>query len=236
MHRRELGDNLVALATQGSFVRGDDREFSDVELVAFLQTVPAARRWADIVQIWDGMLFDVVWTTKDEYIARVKEVTPDWYLAGSDRLGPLVNDELIAEVNAYQPADLRDKCRRQALAHWPVTQEATGKVLNALARESAVDLGRLFFSMLDNVLIDLAFLNARPYTSSSSSLQEALRMPEQPRGFDEFAAVAIDGAYTDLRRTEATVHTVFAALEELFEAHDMTLYTPDLALRRVDRP
>jgi len=74
-HKQKFGDNLVGLATQGSFARNADAEYSDVELVAFLNEVPATADWADCVQVWQGMLIDIIWTTKDEYIARVKEVT-----------------------------------------------------------------------------------------------------------------------------------------------------------------
>ena len=231
MHRRQLGENLLALATQGSYARDGDGDYSDVELVAFLRTVPGTTNWADCVQIWQGMLIDIIWTTKDEYIVRVKEVTPQWYLAGSDHLVALINAKLIDEVNGYAVEHRRTKCLDQALRHWPVTQEATGKVLNAVQRGNVANLGRLLFAMLDHVLIELAFLNERPYTSASSALVEAQAFSKQPRGFDEVASIAMDGGYTDLKRTRLAVETVFAGLEQLFLEEGLDLYDNELTLR-----
>ena len=233
MHRRELGENLLGLATQGSYARDSDRDYSDLEIVAFLTTVPGATSWADCVQIWRGLLIDIIWTTKSEYIARVKEVTPQWYLAGTDRLGALINEPLIDEVNGYKPRDLAAKCRAEALRHWPVTQEATSKVLNAVGRGNTDNVGRLLFAMLDHVLIELAFINERPYESASTALSEALALSKLPRGFGDLASVAIEGGHTDPARVREAVRTVFAGLEELFAEEGVVLYDDDLVLRPV---
>ena len=131
------------------------------------------------VQIFEGLLIDLIWTTKEDYIDQVKEVTPDWYLAGSDYLRAEINQPLIDEINGYEPQDLHSKCRSEALRHWPVTQEATGKVLNAIQRGDVAKVGRLLFAMLDDVLIELAFLNERPYESASRMLTEAEALPKR---------------------------------------------------------
>jgi len=236
LHRRELGDDLLGLATQGSYARESDGRYSDVELVAFVRTRAQTASWADCVQIHDGILVDVIWTTKDDYIARVKEVTPQWYLSGSDHLGALINKPLIDEVNAYEPRDLRAKCLAEALRHWPVTQEATGKVLNALQRGNTENMGRLFFAMLNDVLVELAFVNAQPYVSTSTAITEALALAKQPRGFGDLTAIALDGGYSDAARTKLAVETVFEGLEELLGKQGLTLYEPELVLRPTVSP
>jgi hypothetical protein len=230
MHVQRLGKNLLALATQGSFARGSDSGYSDVELVAFVRDVPEGASWADCVQIWHGMLIDIIWTTKEGYIARVKEVTPQWYLAGSDYLGVLINAPLIDEINNHVPADLVRKCRGQALLHWPVTQEAAGKVLNAVLRDNRTDVARLFFALLDHVLIELAFLNARPYASASTMLEEALTFAKRPAGFDELAEIAMGGDCTDFPRTRRAVEAVIEGMEEFFEREGIALYASELIL------
>lgn len=236
LHRRQLGDNLLGLATQGSYARGSDGDYSDVELVAFLAEVPSGTNWADCVQIWQGMLIDIIWTTKDEYIARVKEITPSWHLAGSDHLGALINEPLIAAINGHELRDRRARCLAEAERHWPLTQEATGKVLNAIARGNDANVGRLLFAMLDEVLIDIAFLNERPYDSASTALDEAASLRKLPRGFDELASLAVTGAYTDLDRVRRVAVTVFAGMEELFAAEGVELYGGELVLRPVPAP
>lgn len=153
MHERELGSNLHGLATQGSFARGEDGPYSDLEIVAFLSAMPGDAQWVDREQVYDGMFVDLIWTTRDVYQARVKEVTPHWYIAGSDHLAPTrVNPELIDEINAFTPRDMRARCLAEAQKRWPALHEATTKVLNAGAREHTPDLGRLVFAMLDHVL------------------------------------------------------------------------------------
>lgn len=224
MHERELGSNLHGLATQGSFARDEDAPYSDLEIVAFLYSMPRDAQWVDREQVYDGMFVDIVWTTKDEYVARVKEVTPQWYLAGSDHLGRTrVNPELIDEINAFTPQDLRARCLTEAEKRWPTLHEATTKVFNAAAREHTPDLGRLVFAMLEHVLVELAFLNTHPYKSSSTSLEEALALPHQPRHLPELAAIATDGGFTDHAHVDAAVKAVFAEVTELLEAEGATL-------------
>ncbi len=234
MHRQALGSNLVALAVQGSYARVEDREYSDLELVAFLKELPMSAMRLDGEQIFDGMMVDLVWTTEDQYIASVKEVTEAWYIAGSDCLAPLVNSALIAKINAFAPQDLKAKCLARAVQRWPALYEATTKVLNAVSREEAPDLGRLFFSVLEHVLVELAFLNATPYVSNSTSLEEALRLPKQPEHLSDLGAVAVEGAYNDRRRVAGVVTTVLGELEELLKAEGATLDVQELTLPRMD--
>lgn len=233
LHRDGLGANLVGLATQGSFARNEDREYSDLELVVFLKRLPADVERVDGEQIFDGMFVDLVWTTEDDYIASVKEVTPAWYIAGSDRLEPVVNRELIERINGYRPQNLRARCLEQAVRRWPALHEATTKVLNALARDDAPDLGRLFFSVLDHVLVVLAFLNATPYTSGSTMLQEALALPQQPPALAELAEIVVRGAHTDRPRVRRAVTAALVELEGMLEVEGATLEVHELTLPRV---
>ena len=229
MHERELASNLQGLATQGSFARNEDGPYSDLELVAFLNAMPSDAQWVDREQVYDGMFVDIVWTTKDEYLVRVKEVTPQWYIAGSDHLAPTgVNPKLIDEINAFTPQDLRARCLAEAQKRWPALHEATTKVLNAAAREDTPDLGRLVFAMLEHVLVELAFLNTHAYKSSSTFLEEALGLPQQPGHLPELAAIATDGTYTDHRYVDAAVSAVFAEVTELLEVEGATLAVSEL--------
>ena len=230
MHRRALGTNLLALAVQGSYAREEDRDYSDLELVAFVKELPADGPRLDGEQIFDGMMVDLVWTTEDEYIASVKEVTEHWYIAGSDYLAPLVNTAMIHRINSIEPDDLQTRCLEQAMRRWPALYEATTKVLNALLRDDAPDLARLFFSVVDHVLVELAFLNAKPYTSSSTTFEEALRLPKQPASLPELTAVVAEGAYTDHRRLERVVLAVLAELEALLVSEGATLDVEELTL------
>ncbi len=234
MHRVALGPNLLGLAVQGSYAREEDREYSDLELVAFLKELPADGPRLDGEQIFEGIMVDLVWTTEAEYVASVKEVTDAWYIAGSDHLAPLVNGAMIERINAIEPENLEARCLAQAVKRWPALYEATTKVLNALSRDDAPDLARLFFSVVDHVLVELAFINARPYVSSSTTFEEALALPTQVPSLPELAAIAAEGAYSDHRRLEEVVLAVLAELEDLLTAAGATLHVEELTLPRAD--
>ena len=139
---------------------------------------------------------------------------------------------MIEKINGFEPENLAARCLEQAVKRWPALYEATTKVLNALLRDDAPDLGRLFFSVLDHVLVELAFLNAKPYVSATSTLVEALRLEKQPPSLPELAAIAVEGAYTDHPRVERVVLAVLSELEELLVADGATLHVEELTLPR----
>ena len=87
--REKFGDNLIALAAQGSFARNEDLDYSDLELIAFVRGMPEG--YHGIGKIRDGLLVELVWMTREEYIAETLEVTDMWYLAASDKLLPIIS-------------------------------------------------------------------------------------------------------------------------------------------------
>ena len=95
--REKFGDNLIALAAQGSFARNEDFDYSDLELIAFVKKMPEDR-WGGIGKIVDGLLIELIWTTRENYIALTLDVTKDWYISASDKLQPIINAEFINEL------------------------------------------------------------------------------------------------------------------------------------------
>lgn len=74
---RKFGDGLLAVAATGSFARGDDRAYSDLELVVFLQSMPGPDEDPYLQRIVGGMLVEAEYLTEDAYVARNATLSAD---------------------------------------------------------------------------------------------------------------------------------------------------------------
>lgn len=232
--RRKFGDNLVALAAQGSFARGDDAAYSDLELIAFVKEMPGNEEWAGIGKIRDGLLVELVWMTRETYLKRTPEVNKDWFLSGSDVLLPIINERFVRELTDYRVENLSEKCLAEAKLRWHEVQEATGKVLNATAAaKAAAEKSRdaiplLFADMLIHMLITLSFLNRTPYITFARFIEQARRFDTKPPSFENLLDIMTNGEFEDLARLEKTVETVFSQFEAIFEAFGVELYDDNI--------
>jgi hypothetical protein len=222
--RERFGENLVALAAQASFARGEDSDYSDLELIAFVRRMPAGKRWGGLGRIRDGMLVELVWTTGEIYLEDVRGVTGNWYAAGSDVLLPIINEEFIKGLNDYRVENLAGECLKRAAAHWHEVQEATAKVLNAVVAHHREGLPLLAFDMLRHMLIVLSFLNQTPYVTFARFVTQAKAFGIQPEGFGRLLNLVARADYRDLQLLRATVSEVFTQFETLFEARGVVLY------------
>ncbi|HEX8072446.1 MAG TPA: hypothetical protein VF546_21040 [Pyrinomonadaceae bacterium] len=227
--RAKFGANLVALAATASYARGEDAAYSDLELTAFVARMPEGQRWGSVGKIRDGLLVELIWTTKEIYLADTREVTANWYLAGSDTLLPLINRPFIEELNAYKVENLREKCLARAAKHWHEAQEATAKVLNAIPACNREGVPLLVFDMLRHMLIVLSFLNQTSYVTFARFVSQAQAFKLKPAGFDALVAIVVEGTYQDLPALERNVVRVFSEFEALFAALGIELYDKDLA-------
>jgi predicted nucleotidyltransferase len=226
--REKFGDNLIALAAQGSFARGDDSDYSDLELIAFVKKMPEGRH--GIGKIRDGLLIELVWMTRDDYIAETLEVTDMWYLAASDVLLAIINAEFINELSEYRTENLKEKCLAEAVRHWNEVQEAASKVLNAIKAENRDGLPLLLFDMTRHFLISLSLLNQTPYTTFARFVSEARDFAIKPAELDNLLDLIAQGAYQDLPELEKLVVSVFSQFEEIFEDVGLELYDEKIDL------
>ena len=222
--RRKFGANLVALAATSSYARGEDADYSDLELTAFVSEMPAGKPKGGMGRIRDGMLVELVWMTRETYIETTKEVTGQWYLAGSDTLVPVINAEFVEELNAYRVENLKEKCLARAAAHWHEVQEATGKVLNAAEGENREGFPLLFADMMRGMLISLSFLNRTPFVTFARFVSQARAFGLKPASFDALLDALVCGEFQDLPKLRATAEGVFDEFEEIFAALGVELY------------
>jgi hypothetical protein len=222
--KAQFGDNLVALAAQASYARGDDADYSDLELIAFLKEMPEGKDIQGMSRIRDGMLIELQWTTKELYLSKVKEPTEEWYIAGSDTLLPLINEEFITELNDYKIGNLKKKCLEQATRHWPEVQEAMTKLLNAIVQENRQGIPMLVFYLLKEALTSLSFLNRIPYTTLAKFIPEARTFKLKPSRFNEFLDLVTEGEYQNLRLLKELAISVFEELEIIHERLGCQLY------------
>ena len=226
--RRKFGDNLVALAATASYARNEDADYSDLELTAFVKSMPEGSRWGGIGKIRDGLLVELIWTTGEIYLEDTREVTANWYLAGSDTLQPVINEEFIAELNAYRVPNLKQKCLVQAAKRWHEVQEATSKVLNAVAAGNREALTLLAPDMLRQMLIALSFLNQTPYVTFAKYIAQARAFELKPADLEGLIGLVSGCAYQDLRALEEGIVKVFTQFEALYEGLGVELYDEDI--------
>ncbi len=69
----KYGENLVALAVEGSYVRDEDTDYSDLEMIVFLKENPKSKNW-EMRRIVDGLYIVVVSETRQSYFTpRIEE-------------------------------------------------------------------------------------------------------------------------------------------------------------------
>jgi hypothetical protein len=231
LFERKFGDNLLAVALTASMARGDDQAYSDLELDVFLRQLPPPGEDRFLQRIVDGLLVEAVYYTPESYLQPFLEPDKDWYIAASDVLVPLSNPALVAELNRRRLAAPPDPTRlgRLAAKRMYEAQEALGKTLAAIEAGNRQGLPLLLCDAVLHILVVLAFLNARPFTTFGRFIEQARRFPLQPEGLDGLLELLVEGKYSDLALVKRQLVGVFASLEQLFITQGLPLYdqSPD---------
>jgi hypothetical protein len=222
--QRHAGGDLEALAATGSFATGRDGPYSDIELIAFVKRPANDDRRAALF-IHDGILIDIWFLTRRQYIEIFRHRTDEkWSYVALGALIPLLNEPFIRTI-AEVPSASRPESRLQGVvAMWPSLQEATGKVLNAVAREERDALPYLYWRMAERMCVALSLLNGRPFTTGARIFSEAATFPLLP---DDFHAL-IDPAQAarPLEEHGTIALSVFGQLEAMVQSRGGALYQP----------
>jgi len=226
--QKKFKDNLVALAACCSFARNQDVEYSDLELTAFVKDMPENKPKSGLAKIYDGMLIELAWMTRETYIKTTLDVQEYWPYSGSDTLIPLINDDFIRELNAYRATDLKQKCLDQAVRCFTEYYEASCKVLNAVVKENREGIPVVFSDMISQILRLLSFLNCEPYLTASKMFTQARNFAVRPNSLDGLLDIAVAGNYGDLNILQNAVTTIYTEFEKLFEELQLPLYDDNL--------
>ena len=190
--------------------------------------VPGGKKWEGFSKIRDGLLIEFVWTTKRNYISNVKDLNYDWYISGSDKLLPVINQDYIEELNNYVISELEAKCMNQAVKNWDEVQESTTKVLNAIELKNVEGISLLASDMFLRMLKILSFINMTPFITFSSFISQAKKFERKPEDFNKLINIMIQGKYSDLLTLKNVVVDVFVQFESIFKEHGIDLYGGDL--------
>lgn len=225
---KELGNNLIAIAADGSYARNEDAQYSDLELMIFVKSTKELP--FGFSRIVDGMLIEGMYLTEDQYYRTVIEPNPEWYISGSDTLHAITNPHYIDKIKQHRITDLTEKCHACAYDMLPEMQESFAKLFMAIERHNTENIFPILFYALHCVLKFMAFINETPYKTLGSFITQSRRFKYKPRGFDDFLDVIVDGTYQDLSLLAQRAGAAFAGIEA-YIAH-MThkpLYDSDLS-------
>jgi predicted nucleotidyltransferase len=222
--KKKFGKNLVALAVQGSYARGEDHKYSDLELIAFLKKVADGKKYGGMAKIRDGMLVELLWTTKKTYLKNVKEPNEYWYISGSDTLLPIINEKYIQSLNDFKTMNLKEKCMKYAVSHFSEVHECTTKVLNAIDKKNEKGLPLLLVEMFLYMLINLSFLNKTPYVTFAGFIQESENFKIRPGGFDRLIDIIVNGKFKNLKHLEIIIIQVFNEFEKIYDKLGYEIY------------
>lgn len=227
--RRRFGEGLLGVALSASVARGDDRAFSDLELVVFLRDPPPPGEDAYLQRIVDGMLVEAVYWTEEAYLAQFATLAADWYLAGSETLVPLDNPELVERI-ARQVRAVRHPRAHYLLRagrRFVEVQESFGKTLSAIDAGDGEAVGLLLWDAMHHSLVTLAFLNEHAFRTFARFIPEARAFPLKPPRYDELLDRMVAGDWQGPGLRELLLE-VYAGMEQLFAAEGVDLYDADL--------
>jgi len=225
---KELGNNLIAIAADGSYARNEDVQYSDLEFMIFVKSTEDLP--FGFSRIVDGMLIEGIYITEDQYYRTVIEPNPEWYISGSDTLHAITNPQFIERIQRHRITDLTEKCHACAYDTLPETQESFAKLFMAIEQQNRENIFPILFYALHCVLKFMAFINETPYKTLGSFITQSRTFKHKPRGFDEFLDVIVDGTFRDLSLLKQRAGAVFAGIEAyLAHMKQKPLYDSDLS-------
>ena len=225
--RRKFGKNLKAIAIQGSFVRGEDSDYSDIELIVFVKKKP--KKDVDFIRIKDGIKVEALYMEEQEYIQETLEVTREWPYSGADKLKAVINPKLIAKLNKFKPKNRKERCWKLAAQKFKCeTQENYGKLFNAIISKNRDAIPLLFFETLKSTLEVLSFLNETPFLTYSKCVQTAKKFRIKPDGLHELLRISRRGNYRDLKKLSNVCAKIYNDLNKLFENRGFELYDDNI--------
>ncbi len=224
--RAHYGARVLAVGLYGSTARGTDGPYSDIEIFCVLST--AGER---VYHEWSAGAWkaEVNAFSADVLLREAGELREDW---------PLTHGAYTQVYSFYDPYGFFPRLRKAVYAHSDVEYrqvmgslvlteiyERIGKIRNANAAarwsstvELAVDLARQTAYLL-------GLAHRQLFTSASAVLEEALRLPDRPAGFDRLCALVMRGELSDGPAVCAAADALWEGVETWAQARQIDLDT-----------
>lgn len=218
---RHMEGHLVAMAVAGSFARGTDGPYCNVEIIGFVKKPMGARATLRVVH--DGLGIDLWFPTGEEYCqGQGSSLHPAWHHWGP--LRPLVNEAFIAEMNAARGEDRPGERMQHLGESWPQLRAAMAALLAAVETGDADAAPGLYWRLVDEVCGALSILNARPFTSRATAFTEAQFFTVRPAAFGQLLS---PGAMTATELARLAYINV-AELEQILTSEGVKLWESEL--------
>lgn len=225
--KEKLGKNLIAIAADGSYARNQDTDFSDIELIIFVEEkkdLPYG-----FSRILDGILVEGIFLTEKEYYKTTIEPNEYWFASGSDVLKALTNTRFINRIKKYRVKNLKSKCMNHARSMLPEIQENFGKIFTAIEQDNRENVFPMLGYCVLSVLKMMSFINLTPYTTLGTFITQSKNFKIKPRGYDQFIACMIEGKYTDLLVLDKHITVLYQGIEDFFgKKSGAKIYDADL--------
>lgn len=225
--RQRYGSDLLALGLYGSHGRGDDGPFSDIEIHCILQgeEIDHVYEWSE--GPWKAEV-DVY--SQDVFLAAAAELDEFW---------PITHGAYTRVVSLHGPEDIFRHAERVVFDHSDEDfnslmrevligdlYEVIGKARNALALSRPFSLAGEVVDAARYSACLLGLAHRKLFTSAPNALNEALRLPERPEGFDSFARLALDGDLRDNRAVMEALDGLWAGMENWARKRGLRLHRP----------
>lgn len=226
--QKKFGDNLLGIGACASFARGEDTDYSDLELNLFVKELPddEERYYQRVV---DGMLIEVIYMTPQDFLLERKKIASHWHISASDRMVGVYHADFIehlveqAEDVKFSEVEFLEAAARKRYE----LQENCGKVLNAVVQKNREGISLLLMDAMIKVMEVLALINQTPFVTFSRYISQARKFKIKPKGFDRYLDILVDGSYQNLDLVGDVTLSVFCDMEKIFTEHGIHLYEDD---------
>ncbi len=212
---QHYGERVLAIGLYGSVARGADGPYSDIEMHCVLHGADfeVSHEWS--AGPWKAEV-DVY--SQDVMLARARTLDLDW---------PLTHRSYVEVMPLYDPTgfferlrvavlDHPDQAFRQLIGMTIVGEvyEVVGKVRNARAAGNDTYLPTLAVDLIRYGAFLIGLDRRHLYSGSAWMLEESLKLPGRPGGYDDLCRAVMAGQLEDPARIAALVDGLWSGVEQ----------------------
>jgi kanamycin nucleotidyltransferase len=203
---QKLGDRVLAIGVYGSTGRGEDRPYSDLEMLCI---VPGVEDIGYLCWVEEGLKISVDVMSPERITQSVQTVEEDWPITGSEYT-------LVAAL--YDPTGFWESLKpiQDSIPDSRFKSQIRGVMLGyifeylcKLKNEHASGSYDNFAYIATEVAHCGAWLmglhHRHLYRSNTSHLGECITLPDRPAGLDDLLSMVMAGELSDHERTMLTI-------------------------------